>query len=144
MRRLLATVAVAACAGAGPPVAGAVEQIYFTSPTGNIGCFMDPWTARCDIRDRAWSPPPRPANCPEFGVYGHDFGRGIVLTADSDSGPMFTCASDSLLNSGPAVAYGQDVQLDSIRCQIWPSGVTCNDFMTGKGFGLSREGYRFL
>ena len=40
----------------GMPVAVAVEQIFFTSPSGNIDCFMDPWTVRCDIRDRNWPP----------------------------------------------------------------------------------------
>ena len=144
MKRLLVTAAVAVCAWAGTPVALAVEQVNFTSPSGNIGCLMDPWSVRCDIRDPSWSPPPRPANCPEFGDYAQDYGQGIVLNADSDAGPSFACANDSVLGSGPAVTYGQDTQLDSIRCQIWPDGVTCSDFMNGKGFLLSRDGYRFL
>ena len=114
MKRLLAAAAAAVCAWAGTPVAGAVEQIYFTSPSGNLGCFMDPWTVRCDIRDRNWSPPPRPADCPEFGDYAQDYGQGIVLNADSDAGAAFACANDSVLGSGPAVSYGQEMQLDSI------------------------------
>src|SRR6478609_1456542 len=63
MKGLLADAAIAECARFGMPIAVAVEQIVFTSPGRNIGCFMDPWTVRCDIRDRNWSPPPRPANC---------------------------------------------------------------------------------
>ncbi|WP_165606736.1 hypothetical protein [Mycolicibacterium iranicum] len=46
MLRLLIATASAVCAFAGIPTASAVEQVYFTSPSGNIGCFMDPWHVR--------------------------------------------------------------------------------------------------
>lgn len=144
MLRLFTAAAGAACAFALAPPASAVEQVSFTSPNGNIGCFMDPWHVRCDIRERSWSPPPRPASCPEFGDYGHDYGQGIVLNADESAGADFTCANDSVLGAGSALPYGQDMQLDSIRCQTSPSGVTCQDFMNGRGFSMSREGYRIF
>jgi len=117
MKGLLADAAIAECARFGMPVAVAVEQIAFTSPSRNIGCFMDPWTVRCDIRDRNWSPPPRPANCPEFGDYGQDYGQGIAQRRQ---------------RPGPAVSYGQETQLEPIRCQIWPNS-SCSDFINGTG-----------
>lgn len=145
MKRLALVIAAAASAAAWvAPPAAAVEQVFFTSPSGNIGCFMDPWTVRCDIRDRTWLPPPRPANCPEFGDYGHDYGQGIVLNADDDAGASFVCANDSVLGAGPPLGYGQEMQLDSIRCQMWPTGVACQDFMNGKGFTMSREAYEIF
>ncbi len=144
MKHLLSAVGLAAFALATTPDAAAIEQVGFTSPDGNIGCFMDPWTVRCDIRERSWAPPPRPADCPETGVYAHDYGQGIVLNSDGDGAVLFSCANASVLDSGPAVAYGQNVQVDSIRCQIWPDGVTCSDFLSGKGFWMSRDGYRFI
>jgi hypothetical protein len=47
----------------------------FTSPSGNVGCYLDPSAARCDISERDWSPPPRPADC------AFDYGQGINLSA---------------------------------------------------------------
>src|SRR5918998_6452226 len=49
------------------------ELTGFRSPSGNVGCFIDPAYVRCDIAEAGWSPPPRPADC-EF-----DYGQGIAL-----------------------------------------------------------------
>ena len=51
------------------------DLVGFASPSGNVGCYLDPSTARCEISERDWSPPPRPADC-EF-----DYGQGINLAA---------------------------------------------------------------
>jgi hypothetical protein len=51
------------------------ELTGFVSPSGNVSCKIDPDWARCDIIDRDWTPPPRPADC-EF-----DYGQGISLAA---------------------------------------------------------------
>lgn len=144
MKLLFAGVVAVACAWTGAPTAAAVEQIYFTSRDGNIGCFMDPWHVRCDIRARAWSPPPRPADCPDSGDYAQEYGMGIVLNVDGDGSVLFACANDSVLNTGPPLSYGQEMQVDSIRCQMPQSGVVCQDFMNGKGFSMSSDGYRFF
>ena len=39
------------------------DLVGFTSPSGNVGCFVDSANVRCDISERDWSPPPRPADC---------------------------------------------------------------------------------
>ena len=49
------------------------ELTGFVSPSGNVSCMIDANWARCDIIDRDWSPPARPADC-EF-----DYGQGISL-----------------------------------------------------------------
>jgi hypothetical protein len=51
------------------------DLVGFTSPSGNVGCYLDPSAARCDISERDWSPPPRPADCE------YDYGQGINLAA---------------------------------------------------------------
>ena len=56
-----AAVAVAAALCAAP--AGAEGLVGFTSPSGNIGCFIDVDYVRCDIAQRSWTPPARPADC---------------------------------------------------------------------------------
>lgn len=60
-----------ALATAAPARADRVVDSYtgFTSPSGNIGCMIDPSSARCDITDRDWVPPPRPADCPSATGY---------------------------------------------------------------------------
>jgi hypothetical protein len=50
-----------------------VEFTGFSSPSGNVGCFIEVDYVRCDIGEADWSPPPRPADC-EF-----DYGQGIAL-----------------------------------------------------------------
>ncbi len=73
----LAGVAVAAPPGAVGPLPLTTREVYeltaFTSPSGNIGCYIDPDYVRCDIRERDWSPPPRPVSCPV------DLGQGLQL-----------------------------------------------------------------
>jgi len=49
------------------------DRVGFTSPSGNVGSIINSAYVRCDIFERDWSPPPRPADC-EF-----DYAQGISL-----------------------------------------------------------------
>lgn len=111
------------------------EGTGFTSPSGNIGCYVDPESVRCDIGERDWAPPPRPADCPEFT----DFGQGVTLDAGGAAG--FVCAGDTVLNSGPPLAYGDTITAGPVRCESTSAGIRCWDFVRGGGFSLSRERY---
>lgn len=55
-----ALVAIVVLLAAGP----ASAATFFKTPSGNIGCVISKSLARCDIRAKAWDPPPRPASCP--------------------------------------------------------------------------------
>lgn len=110
------------------------EMTGFTSPSGNIGCIIDPDYVRCDIRDREWSPPPRPADCT------YDYGQGIALSPGRSA--AFVCAGDTALNAGPPLAYGDKIFAGTLECTSNPSGMNCWDFRYGHEFTLSREGYR--
>ncbi|MDT5095779.1 MAG: hypothetical protein QOH60_5142 [Mycobacterium sp.] len=112
------------------------ELTAFRSPSGNIGCYIEPNYVRCDIRDRAWSPPPRPADCPGMT----DYGQGIALKAGA--GASFVCAGDTALNDGLALGYGEKITAGSIECTSQTSGMNCWDFQYGHEFALSREGYQ--
>lgn len=78
----------------------------FHTPTGNIGCVMSdavaPASARCDIGDRTWKSPPKPADCP------NDYGNGVEV---SDKKGQFVCAGDTVLHQGDQIPYGQKLQL---------------------------------
>lgn len=92
--------------------------------------------ARCDIVQRSWSPPPRPAGCPDIV----DFGQGIEVAA---SGPArFVCAGDTSRDpTAPALAYGTRSLYGAFSCVSRTSGITCSSTTSGHGFTMSRGGY---
>ena len=111
------------------------ESTPFTSPSGNIGCYLGPEYVRCDIRERSWSPPPKAADCPDYTGWG----QGIQL---SDGRPAaFVCAGDTALTTGNPLAYGDTMVAGSIECTSSPAGITCWDFQYGGEFSISREAY---
>ena len=105
----------------------------FTSPSGNIGCVIDPRSVRCDIRDRDWQPPKAPPGCQL------DFGQGISL--DAGSTPNFVCAGDTTLESGSELPYGTSIGAGLLRCESEESGITCTDSESGRGFTISQQSY---
>ena len=112
------------------------ELTGFVSPSGNVSCMVDADWARCDIIDRDWSPPPRPADC-EF-----DYGQGISLAPGEQA--QFVCAGDTAFGADAVLPYGQSITAGVLRCQSAPSSITCRDVRTGHGFSISREAYRLF
>ncbi|WP_308124247.1 DUF6636 domain-containing protein [Mycolicibacterium xanthum] len=89
---------------------------------------------RCDIAERDWTPPPRPADCPGLT----DYGQGITL---GPNGPAsFVCAGDTTLQSGPPLPYDQFQAGGGMSCTSEPSGMRCSN-SDGHGFTLSRQAY---
>ncbi len=123
--------------GAPPPADMEVTELTtFASPTGNIGCAIEPSSVRCDIGDRDWSPPPKPADCQG------DYGQGIQLSAGAQ--PAFVCAGDSTLGGGEPLPYGQSIAAGLLRCESAATGMTCTDTETGRGFTLAKEAYELF
>jgi hypothetical protein len=110
------------------------QLVGFTSPSGNVGCMLDPSYVRCDITDRNWTPPPRPADC-EFD-YGQGIGMGVGEKAE------FVCAGDTAMGNGAPLAYGQSLTKGSLSCSSAEAGITCKDTTTGHGFTIAREAYK--
>jgi hypothetical protein len=111
------------------------ELTPFTSPSGNIGCYIETDYVRCDIRERNWAPPPKPSSCPDFTGWG----QGIQLKVGQPVG--FVCAGDTALTTENPLAYGDTVVAGSIECSSAPSGIGCRDVEHGGEFTISREGY---
>jgi hypothetical protein len=108
----------------------------FRSPSGNIGCALYEGGARCDIRKRDWSPPPRPAQCPTQV----DYGQGIEVAHHGEAG--FVCAGDTALDpSASSLAYGTASQVGGAECISRKNGVTCVN-RAGHGFFLSVQSYQ--
>jgi hypothetical protein len=154
MKRLVVVAVLAACAPAvgilaactataspGPVVDAPIETITateltpFTSPSGNIGCYIDPDSVRCDIQERDWAPPPKPASCPEQTGWG----QGLTLTVGEPAG--FVCAGDTALTTENPLAFGDKIVAGSLECTSAPSGITCRDSEHGGEFSISREAY---
>jgi hypothetical protein len=113
------------------------ELTHFTSPSGNIGCVIDTGGVRCDISERDWSPPPRPAAC-EL-----DYGHGVSIGAGKPA--RVVCAGDTTMGSGgEPLAYGDAIAAGQMRCESAQSGITCRDVESGHGFSISREAYQLF
>ncbi|SEH83341.1 hypothetical protein SAMN04489835_4676 [Mycolicibacterium rutilum] len=108
----------------------------FIAPSGNIACRLDATYARCDIMDRDWSSPPKPADC-EW-----DYGQGLLLVT---AGPAeFICAGDTAFGVEDVLPYGEAVRVGPMRCESAEAGVTCRNADTGRGFVLSRQSYQLI
>lgn len=125
-----------ACAWPLPAAQAQDDLVGFTSPSGNIGCVMDSRQVRCDIAERDWAPPPPPQDCPL------DYGQGISLDAGGAAG--WVCAGDTALAAGPPLPFGESAAAGDLRCDSAPSGMTCRDVTTGRGFSIAREGFRMF
>jgi hypothetical protein len=111
---------------------------YFETPSHNIGCYVSAHDARCDIRQRTWSPPPEPKSCIKIGL---DYGQGLVV------GPHraeFVCAGDTTLGGPAVLPYRRSTRRGTILCVSRVAGMTCRNTANGHGFFLSRARYRLF
>jgi hypothetical protein len=120
-------------AGASPP--RKVTRSFFKTPSKNIACIVQKKGVRCDIDEKSWTPPPKPAWCPDT------WGDGLLLgkTKKID----FTCKSDASLTIADVetLEYGQAVQAGDYLCRSEQTGMRCENTDTGYGFTLSAAKY---
>jgi hypothetical protein len=135
---LVVATALTAAAVMSLPAADAEELGGFVAPSGNVACMFDATFVRCDIIDRDWAVPPRPADCPDFT----DYGQGITLSAGGRA--QFVCAGDTVFGPDAVLAYDDSITAGSLRCDSAVAGITCRDVATGSGFFLSRQAYRIF
>jgi hypothetical protein len=112
------------------------DAVWFRTPSDNIGCQMTVTSATCDLLERSWEPPPRPADC-EL-----DYGQGVFVDGDRSG---MTCAGDTqFVPDAPVLQYGSGWVLGSVRCTSAQDGVTCVNMATRRGFTVSRDRYELL
>lgn len=115
-----------------------VHEESFQTPSKNIACAIGAGRARCDIKDRTWSPGPRPSGCSTET----DFGQGLDVQTTGEG--EVVCAGDTTLNPGaPVLQYGQDSQTGGFTCFSRQAGMTCRN-AGGHGFFLNRDSYRLF
>ena len=106
-------------------------NVFFLSPSKNIGCALSETGVRCDIRERTWAPPPRPASC------DLDFGQGITLVGTSPA--TFACAGDTAIVGDDVLQYGTVVTRGDFECRSETAAMRCRNAKSGHSFSLSRE-----
>jgi hypothetical protein len=124
---LLAALVVAAPAGA---------ATFFETPTHNIGCVVSASGARCDIREHAWKPPPKPRSCPV------DWGFG--LTVGRRGFAHWVCAGDTVFGGKRVLGYRKSIRRGRFTCTSRRDGVRCVNRRNEHGFKLGRRLVRWF
>jgi hypothetical protein len=114
------------------PYMGAHPNVYFQTPTGNVGCYIfieDGNEVRCQIAQY------------DFDQPGPDCPLGAVVQIDQYSSPSYVgCATDRLFDDPQkTLRYGSSVRNGQLECASASIGVTCADAVSGAGFFLSRQ-----
>lgn len=140
---LCAVVCLAGCSAKDPevktgfggptPSASQTATRQFTLPSKNIGCLVTTESARCDIAEKAWTAPAKPADCQLA------WGNALTVTAE---GATLTCAGDTVMGAPEILAYGKAVQVGDFVCTSASEGIRCTHAPTGKGFSLARATYK--
>ena len=112
-----------------------VDLSSFSSPTGNIGCFLSAEVAACEIGSYDFELPPEPATC-DF-----DWGAQIELTDAATPPTLGACKSDTQLGAPDQLAYGSAAVVGDFACLSQEIGMTCWNQITGRGFTLARAAY---
>jgi hypothetical protein len=115
-----------------PALAGE-GNVFFLSPSKNIGCSLSETGARCDIGDRSWTPPPKPAGC------DLDFGQGVTVIGTSPA--TLTCAGDTVMVGQKVLDYEHLATRGDFECRSSKSGMSCRNVKTNHGFSLAKEKY---
>jgi hypothetical protein len=120
-----------------PRLAAAQNDIVgFKMPSGNVHCMLEAPEQdnglRCDIRQTASAPPPKPASC-QFG-----WGKAFEILPRGTAGTRI-CVSDSVYDpSLPPLAYGTPWNKGGFVCKSAETGLTCTN-AAGHGFTLSKD-----
>ena len=110
-----------------------VPEATFRTPSGNIECALTQASVRCDIDDKKWKTPPKPASC-QLG-----WGNGLYISAGNAG---MTCAGDTLDGSAKeTLEYGRALGAGDVLCSSRITGVTCTSSRTGHGFVLAASRY---
>lgn len=113
-----------------------VDEANFLSPSGNIGCYLDKTSARCDIAKKTWQPPPAPADC--------DLDWAAGVSVDQADEARFTCAGDTVLGAEDKLAYGESLRAGDFLCSSDSTAMSCSNTVSGHGFTLAREQYELF
>jgi hypothetical protein len=125
---LLGLVVATVAAIAGPAGAAAPRDVFFRSPSGNIGCEVN--ARRPGVPARAYCQ----TRVPQRSVTLDGAGRLSVARAIGDAGDQRIVT----------LAYGRSLVVGPFRCTSTVAGMRCLHRADGRGFVISRAGVRRL
>ena len=109
---------------------------FFETPSHNIGCVISKSGARCDIREHAWKPPPKPDSCPV------DWGNGLAVGRRGFG--HWVCAGDTVFGGKRVLGYRKSIRRGRFECTSRRNGVRCVNERNEHGFKLSRRVARWF
>ena len=118
------------------PAAAASSSAWFSSPSKNIGCYMDASSVRCDVLKYTYKATKRPAWCP--------LAWGPAVEVDTKGKGHFECVGDTVAGSKTILKYGHSRSIGRFTCTSRTTGMTCIDRWNGHGFRVSKASYRFF
>lgn len=153
-----AAVAAPADAAPAPRLVRAADYSAFVTPSGNITCMFLQGSVRCDIVNRTYRTPRRPASCPL--AYGNAFLLGkrasIGCVGDTVLGTAATGTAQTrwlsarngvvvptAMGRAAGLRYGWRMSNRGITCASTTAGVTCTN-AAKRGFTLAKTGYRLF
>jgi hypothetical protein len=113
-----------------PHVVGSIR--FFASPTENIGCAISRSGVRCDIGEKSYREPRKPASC------RLDYGQALRV-GRADRIAEFLCAGDTVLGARRILRYHTSSVVGNFGCTSRESGMSCYNLETRHGFLISRE-----
>ena len=126
----LAVVALAVVA------APAGAYTFFETPSHNIGCVISKTGTRCDIREHAWTPPPKPRTC--------EVDWGFGLTVGKRGFARWVCAGDTVFGGKKVLGYRESIERGRFKCTSYRNGIRCVNTRNHHGFRLARRFVRWF
>ena len=120
-----------ACAAILVAAAPASAATFFETPSHNIGCVISKSGARCDIREHAWTPPPKPRSC--------EVDWGFGLTVGRRGFANWVCAGDTVFGGKKVLGYRKSIERGRFKCTSYRNGVRCVNKRNDHGFRLARR-----
>ena len=118
-----------------PTVVAPGASVDFLSPTGNIRCGMSSQSAVCEVKQRLYDPPPKPADC--------DLDHGSMIGVGREGPAVFLCHGDTGFGvPTPVLEYGRSTTNGLFMCRSSQEGVSCEASGGRHGFEIARDSYR--
>ena len=121
------------------PVPASTQKAQLVdTPSENISCELHDTYVGCSIRDRSYS---------SHGLEDCNSELYSIALYDSSSSPSTVCGERYLGSPGDHVQrldYGDQAQWGDFACKAQPTGMTCWQQSTGKGFVLNKAAHNSL
>lgn len=108
------------------------SDLFFDSPSQNIGCFLDgSGTASCSIHDY------------DFPQNGPDCNTGIAASIDDSGYPsLLDCSAYyPVADRGAVLPYGTALEDGGVACVSEVAGVSCFNTTSFSGFTISKQAF---